>query len=107
MPLDPARLTAMMLRRAPDSVRVVWGSLVTYGLFRSAGDLEAVDGGFLPVTTRSLLIQAGAFTGLAQNATVTIAPVRSPASTTTFQIRSPALSVENGDLVRFLVTPVT
>lgn len=102
-----ARYTAMMLRRAPDSVRVVWGSLITFGLFRSVGDLDSVDGGFLPVTTRSLLVAKTALVGISQNATVTIAPATSPASTTTYQIRSPALSVENGDLVRFLVVPVT
>jgi hypothetical protein len=100
MALDMARHTAMMLRRAPDSVRVVWGSLVTYGTFRSAGDLEAVDGGFVPTTTRTILLARNALPGLLKNAIITI-------GSTAYKVHSPPLSVENDDLVRFLVVPVT
>lgn len=100
MALNMARYTAMMLRRAPDAVRVAWGSLVTDGLFRATGELEAVDGGFLPSTTRTLLLAPSAFPGLPQNATLTI-------NGTAYKVHSPPLPVENGDLVRVLVVPVT
>lgn len=100
MALNTAALAVKMLRRAPDAVQVVWGSLVTYGTFRAAGDLEGVEGGFLPVTTRSLLLAANALPGLAQNATITIGGAA-------YKVTSPALPQENGDLVRVLVVPVT
>lgn len=100
MALDMARHTAMMLRRAPDSVRVVWGSLVTYGTFRATGELEAVEGGFVPSTTRTILLARNALPGLSQNATLTI-------GSTAYKVHSPPLSVENGDMVRYLVVPVT
>lgn len=101
MTIDMARYTAMMLRRAPDSQQVVWGSLVTYGLFRSVGELESVEGGgMLPVNTRSLLIAATALPGLKQNHVITIGGV-------SYSVRSPALPVENGDMVRYLVVPVS
>lgn len=100
MPVDTARYASLMLRHAPDSVRVVWGSLVTYGLFRASGELETVDGGFLPVTTRSLLLAKNALPGLTQNTVITI-------GTVSYKVHSPPLPVENGDTERFLVVPVT
>lgn len=107
MPLDTARLNAMMLRRAPDSVRVVWGSLITYGTLRSSGELDAQAGGFVPITSRALLLAATAFPGITPGAQVTVAPVRTPTATTTYEVRSPALAIENGELVRYLIVPVS
>ena len=99
MALDTARHAVMMLRRLPDSVRVVWGSFVAYGSFRASGQLEGVDGGYVQETTRSILLPANALPGLSQGQTITI-------GSTAYKVRSPALPVENGDTVRYLVVPV-
>jgi len=98
MTLDTSRYTAILLRRAPDSRQVVWGSVVTYGLVRELGQLDDGAGGFLPQTARTLLVARSALAGIGQNATVTIGGAA-------FDIRSPALPVENGELVRYVIAP--
>ena len=98
MSLDTVRYTTMLLRRAPDSRQVVWGSVITYGLVRELGQLEDGAGGFLPQTARSLLVARTALAGIPQNTQITIGGAA-------FDIRSPALPIENGDLVRYVIVP--
>jgi len=98
MPFNPVTWTAMLLKTAPDSQRVVFGRLVTYGVLDDDEQLITDEMG-QPVTvrTRQITIAATSLTGLQDGSTLTIGG-------TAYVVRGRPMPKENGDLWTVRVT---
>jgi hypothetical protein len=99
-----ARHLSAMLNTRHHGETVVWvNGQTTYtvvGILDEAVELtDDGNGVLLPIGSRTLTVKANALPSIPQGARLTVSGVQ-------YEVRSPALLVEDGELARFLVAPL-